>query len=211
MKDSLSAKLPATAPGSSSAILRNRMKKPILLLDIDGVIAPWPSKLGFDQDTHWYDEANGIHMRRDLPDLIKKLATIVELQWGTAWEREANSRVLQHLGLTNPLPFIEFHDYEDLGDTIAELVEKEDGHYHVIHGAGGNNTWKLPWIERFCRANPGRAIVWIDDEIEQDAQDFAASREEPTLFVKTNGLVGLDETHIEEIEKWLKETSPDSE
>lgn len=187
------------------------MKKPILLLDVDGVLAPWPSKLGFSEDTHYLAESGDVYIRRDLKNLIGKLDVIVELQWGTAWERQANVHMLEHLGLTKPLPFIEFHDYDDLGgmvETIEEEVESLMDHkprveaFHRWSGENAPDTWKLPWIERFCR-NTDRSVIWIDDEIEQDGQAFAESRETPTLFVKTDGNIGLSEEHVEEIETWV--------
>jgi hypothetical protein len=177
------------------------MKKPILLLDIDGVLAPWPTKLGFDADTHWHHEGMGVHMRRDLKDLVKKLDVVAELQWGTAWQREANVHMLEHIGLTAPIPYIEFSDYEGIKGVTNE--EKEDGVYHIFSGPDAPETWKLPWIERFCDKNADRAIAWLDDEILPDAQAYAEAREAPTLFIKTDGTIGLTEDHIEEIEEWV--------
>lgn len=175
------------------------MKKPICLLDVDGVIAPWPGKFGFDQDVYWHHEGARVHLRRDLPQLIRRLHTVTELQWGTAWEREANVHLIEHMGLFSPLPYIEFKNYDDLGEhkPVEEIIDGEI--FHRI----GTETWKLAWIERFACQNPGRPFAWIDDEIHADALEYAEIREAPTLFICTDGLVGLDESTVEQVETWV--------
>lgn len=178
------------------------MNKPILLLDIDGVLAPWPGKLGFDQDVFWHHEAANVHLRRDLPDLIHRLGEICELHWGTAWERQANLYMLEHMGLSTPLPFIEFSNYTGLEGAI-EAIEEEDGIYHRWQGEQAPESWKLPWIKRFCREHADRPIAWIDDEANTDTMEFAAEREVPTLFLRPDGSKGMDENHIEKIEEWI--------
>ena len=83
--------------------------KPLLLVDVDGVI----SLFGFSPDAppegEWL-HVDGIlhlcsaHAAQHLPDLGDHF----ELVWCTGWEEKANDYLPQWLGLPGDLPFLQF-------------------------------------------------------------------------------------------------------
>ena len=127
-------------------------EKPLLLLDVDGVLNPEPVSSGKRPEgyqTHrmrpggwdhprqkplrvWLNPQHGVE--------LLKLAEVYELVWCTTWEHEANEWIAPHLGLPE-LPVIEF------GKSLA----RPDGRIH----------WKTA---RVIEYTAGRPFVWVDDE-----------------------------------------------
>ena len=65
-----------------------------------------------------------------------------------------------------------------------------------------NCDWKLATIEL---ATQGRPTAWIDDNIGERARAWAQSRDcshAPTLVVKTEGHVCLQDEHVELLLDW---------
>jgi hypothetical protein len=174
------------------------MAKPLLLLDVDGVLAPFG---GDYEDTHRRVEVHsrfGVHdvyLRHDLPEILQRLMQSFKLMWGTGWEHSANDHLLEHLGLEDPLDVLEFW-----GSIPGEVEEKLSGPIYLSETA----TWKLPWMKQFLDKDP-RPAVWIDDEILDDAFIYATERTlngKPTLFVRPDPALGFIDEHLEELEKW---------
>lgn len=181
------------------------MKKPVLLLDVDGVLAPFGGQPpeGFyllpvkEIHIHWHD-GTSTHLQR--------LQQTLELQWATGWEASANEDLLHHLGLEDPLPHIAFdHKLEREGGP------KIDGAW--VRRSRGLTlredvaTWKLPWIRQWATINEDRPFAWIDDEMFEDAEAFAKERTEggiPTLFIKPDPSVGMTHDHVAQIEDWAR-------
>jgi len=58
---------------------------------------------------------------------------------------------------------------------------------------------KLPDVIEFVGDRP---CAWVDDRIGQDDRDWAAARQEPTLLVQPDPMVGLTEFHRQELERF---------
>jgi hypothetical protein len=160
------------------------MDKPLLLIDVDGVISlfgfdphrPPPGRFEFvDGIAHFLSSTAGGHLRR--------LSRAFELVWCTGWEDKANEYLPRALGLPAELPHLTF-------EPEARLLEAH---------------WKLGAIERF--AGPDRPLAWIDDAFDDTCGEWAARRAGPSLLVTTDPAVGLDEAHVEELLAWAQSYS----
>src|SRR6476469_5755311 len=154
------------------------MSRPILAVDVDGVI----SLFGFDEPP---DRAEA---RFELIDgmvhcislvageRLRRLSEHYELVWATGWEDRANFYLPGLLGLPE-LPHLTF-------DGAARF---------------GSAHWKLGPLDQYGR---GRALAWIDDNFDDSCYRWAQEREEPTLLVPTEPALGLGEVETEALEGW---------
>ena len=142
-------------------------KKPVLFVDVDGVISLWgfPSDrrpagefVNVDGILHFLSAAAAEH----LPDL----ASSFELVWCTGWEERANDYLPARLRLPASLPFLTF--------------TRNPGRTHA--------HWKLDAIDAYARDRPA---AWIDDALDDACRAWAAARAAPTLLVTTDPAVGL--------------------
>ena len=158
--------------------------KPILFLDVDGVI----SLFGFDTEGdapgpfHWID---GI--AHCIPDScgerLERLAERFELVWATGWEEKAN----EHLPFILDLPFKELP------------VLTFDG-----RAVFGSAHWKLDAIDEYAGSRP---LAWIDDSLDRSCDKWARRRDAPTLLVRADSAVGMTDDHVEELLRWADEVS----
>ena len=136
--------------------------RPLLLLDVDGVLMPVGGSVprGFVRhETDRYDvvisEVHGVWLR--------SLTPLFELMWVTTWGASAS----EVLGTLLDLPDM---DAVALGDMPRE------------------GTRKLAAVSVFVGDRP---FAWVDDELYDDAFEWAATREASTLLVRTSPMVGL--------------------
>jgi hypothetical protein len=150
--------------------------RPLLLVDVDGVVCPYahelaePAAAGLEQATVGHSR---VWLARDIAEHLHRLRELFQLVWCTAWEDHAAEFLAPFLGLP-ALPVIRF-----------EEPAEEDGH------------WKWPAIETFVRDRP---FAWIDDELGRDDLARARRRSAPTMLVQIEGTHGLDDTHVEQLE-----------
>src|SRR5436305_9437868 len=157
------------------------MDKPLLLIDVDGVI----SLFGFDPTrppdgrfqlvdgiAHFLSATAGGHLRQ--------LSDDFELAWCTGWEEKANEYLPFALGLPGPLPHV-----------IFDPCERPAGAH-----------WQLLGIE--AHLDPRRAVAWVDDAHDERCLAWAAGREGPTLLVTTDPAVGITDAHVAELLSWVK-------
>ncbi len=154
------------------------MQKPILLIDIDGVI----SLFGFDPTrppAGKYLLVDGIphFLSAAVADRIQRLSTDFALAWCSGWEERADEHLPHALGLPPGLPHLTF----DPPDA--------DGRH-----------WKLSAIERY--AGPDRPLAWIDDAFDDTCHRWAAERPGPTELVLTDPAVGLTAGQAEGLRRW---------
>jgi hypothetical protein len=154
------------------------MSRPILAVDIDGVISLFGSEEPPDQSTTRFQLVDGVPHRISLVagDRLLRLAERFELVWASGWEDKANFYLPQMLGLPE-LPHVGF-------DGAAR---------------GGATHWKLGPLEAY---GEGRALAWIDDNFDQSCYDWAQARPEPTLLVLTESHLGLEEAHVDALNAW---------
>ena len=153
---------------------------PVLFVDVDGVI----SLFGFNPSESrpgTYHSIDGIlHcIGFDAASRLARLRDRFELVWATGWEEKANEYLVHILGLEGDLPTLTF-----------------DG-----RAVFGTSHWKLEAIEEYAR---GRAAAWIDDNLDDRAEAWAAGRTEPTLLVQTEAPTGITDEHVELLTHWSK-------
>jgi hypothetical protein len=162
------------------------MSRPILAVDVDGVI----SIFGFDKpperDLARFELIDGVvHCISLLSgERLHRLAERFELIWASGWEDKANYYLPTLLGLPE-LPHLTF-------DGAARF---------------GSAHWKLGPLERHCR---GRALAWVDDNLDESCYEWARQRPEPTLLMPTRSAAGLEEVETEALLAWAEGLEPES-
>jgi hypothetical protein len=162
--------------------------KPLLMVDIDGVI----SLFAAPSDVH---SANGtaaasggsFHSIEGIPHFLSstaaahllELADAFELVWASGWEEKANDHLPHLLGLPSSLPFLRF----------SRAVGR------------GNAHWKLDAIAAY---GAGRPLAWVDDAFNDSCHAWASERAEPTLLVRTDPNRGLTEREARELSDWAR-------
>jgi HAD domain in Swiss Army Knife RNA repair proteins len=156
--------------------------KPLLLLDVDGVLFPFGNAspppgyrlIESPEYTVWIKPAHG--------DALRRLSMSFELVWATTWEHKANQIIGPALGLQQ-LPVIEFNE-----------------------GRAGE-TWKLPAVGRYVGERP---FVWLDDELFQDAYRWAAELPQPNLLIRPRSSIGLTNDQLRDISEFARTLEADA-
>lgn len=156
--------------------------KPILFVDVDGVISLFGFSPTGDQlpgPFHWIDG-----VAHCIPDAVgarlARLAERFELVWATGWEEKANEYLVHLLALETDLPTLSF-----------------DGRARF-----GSAHWKLDALDEFAGDRPA---AWIDDNIDEECRAWAERRAAPTLLVQTETHVGITDEHVETLLAWAAE------
>ncbi len=154
------------------------MNKPILAVDVDGVISLFGFEEKPDRSLAQLELVDGVPHLISLPcgDRLRRLSEHFELVWATGWEDKANFYLPQILGVPE-LPHVTF-----------------DGSVRA-----GAAHWKVGPLDEYGR---GRAMAWIDDNFDASCYEWAEQREEPTLLVPTETHLGLEEAHVEVLQQW---------
>jgi hypothetical protein len=150
--------------------------RPILLVDVDGVLNPWEAEFcpdGFAQYEFFPGER--VLLSPAHGELLTSLAAAYELVWATAWEHRANRFICPVLALP-ALPVIEFPL------SGRDLLFR-----------------KLPAV---AEAVGDRPCAWIDDVHLPDHYEWAATRGVPTLIIDINPAVGLTSAVAERLAEW---------
>ena len=164
--------------------LPERDDRPILFLDVDGVI----SLFGYPHDG---DPPGRVHLVEGIGHCLghgcghrlKALAERFELVWATGWEEKANA----HLPYLLELPFRHL-------PTLTFDGRAEFGTAH----------WKIDAIDAYARDRPA---AWIDDFINEECRRWARDREAPTLLIHTDSAVGMTDEHVERLVRWADEVA----
>jgi len=166
-------------PALSSAMREHRSlpERPLLLVDIDGVI----SLFGFDPvapPAGRFLSVEGIvhYLSETASALLARLSEVFDPVWCSGWEEKANEYLPLALGLA-PLPHLSFD-----------------------RTPGTNAHWKLAAIDAYAGAE--RALAWIDDAHNEATDTWATSRRGPTLLVRTEPPVGLTEGNVQALLDW---------
>lgn len=166
------------------------MTKPLLLLDVDGVLNCFGSIWSEEYEALNFEPLRVFHKRFTIRipngtgQRLASLAESFDMVWCTAWQEEAHPFFGPQLELGDPWPVIEFSGW--------------DGRLHE------GRSWKWSFVDRYVDVE-GRMAAWVDDDLH--AADFAwaadrTMRVAPTMLVKTNQSIGLTDTHVAHLRSW---------
>jgi hypothetical protein len=160
--------------------------KPVLLVDIDGVI----SLFGFAPDEcppgTWHLVEGIAHFLSSTAAAhLHELAQSFDLVWCSGWEERADEHLPALLGVP-VLPHLSF--------------DRNVGGGPVSHA-----HWKLAAIEAHAGDRP---LAWIDDALDDACERWAAERAAPTLLVRTDPKVGLTQEQVARLREWAGSFAP---
>lgn len=171
------------------------MSKPLLLVDVDGVLCPFGwGPHSFDGNAspevadeiakqkypgYEYNAAHHIHISPENAKRLKRLSNSFDLVWCTGWVDEANEVIGPLHGLPK-LPVIQVY-------SLALDVH-----------------WKFDSIQKYVGNRP---YAFIDDDIHADGLAYAKHRNKsvPTLWLPIKCNIGLTDDHVETLEEFAKE------
>ncbi len=165
---------------------------PILLLDVDGVLNAARADLpaGWERGTF-----NGYVLTWD-PTITARLRKLhesgrVEIQWLTTWTTDADRLLAEPMGLPRGLV------------THARADTAPTGFAGVFDGR--SSWWKLAAARTVAEAEPDRRIVWVDDDLAEQAADTGEwlAAHPRVLVVAPHLFVGLTHEQLDAIEAWL--------
>ena len=177
------------------------MDKPLLLIDVDGVLNPFQSSSpppGFN--THFIkaksrspqniSEEEGrtykLFLSSRHAEWLQSLQERAELVWATTWgDFDQANRLLSPIFSLPSLPTIQLD-------------------YSCLHSFDCPPTWKLASIQAFAKDRP---LIWLDDDLHQDAFAWAAQRPSPTLLILCNPIVGWVRKEYDKILRFLNAPS----
>jgi hypothetical protein len=149
--------------------------RPLLLLDIDGVLNPFAAQTIPDGyvERHLFDgDPVLVNVRHG--DWIRELAAVFDVVWVSGWGEDAN-RVLAPLLRLAALPVV------------------------PLPSAPFAATAKVSAVAAFAGQLPA---VWIDDALTEAARVWAAGRRAATLLIPTNPAVGWTRRHVDQALRW---------
>jgi HAD domain in Swiss Army Knife RNA repair proteins len=150
------------------------MTRPLLLMDVDGVLNPFPNTPAGFREYDFFPEADGpVRLSALHRDWLHELASVYEVVWATGWGENANRVLAPFFGLPR-LPVI----------PLPPRFEPSD---------------KVPAIDAFAG---DRAAAWVDDIVTVDAREWAANRAFPMLLLEIDSAIGLRRSHVDRLLTW---------
>lgn len=153
--------------------------RPLLLVDIDGVISLFAFEAGSRPDGSFHSIDGIPHfLSSEAAEHLLALSSMFELAWASGWEEKANEYLPHLLGLP-VLPHLSFEG----------RVGRTNAH------------WKLDAIDAYAGVRP---LAWIDDAFNDACHEWASARGAPTLLVRTVPASGLTQREARLLERWAQ-------
>ena len=151
------------------------LSRPLLLLDVDGVLNPFPdTPTGYREYRFFPEDVEPVRLCAAHAGWLRELGEVFKIVWATGWGEAANRLICPALRLPAyavvPMPELPFAP-----------------------------ALKVPAIDRFA-GDP--AAAWVDDAVTSEAVAWAAARPVPTLLVEIDPAVGLGRGEVERLLAW---------
>jgi hypothetical protein len=150
--------------------------RPLLFVDIDGVLNPWGVEIppGFTEH-HLFPGENPVRVSTLHGEWLHELSCAYELMWGTTWS--GSSRALLATVL----------DLPDFTDAIRLPIGPFDP------------AMKVPAVDALAGERP---LAWIDDMLGDEAWSWAQRRSSPTLLLPIDPNLGLTREDVDRLLTW---------
>lgn len=150
-------------------------EKPLLLMDVDGVLNPFPvTPDGFEELDFFPGEDEPVRLLEVHGVWLAELGEVYEIAWATGWGDNANRFLAPHFGLP---------EYA----VVVRLTIPFDP------------AEKVPAIDAFAG---DRSAAWVDDIVTPEARAWARGRAAPTLLLEVDSAVGLVRSQVDELIVW---------
>jgi len=153
-----------------------------IIMDIDGVLNPFGARYNAQLGFTWLERNNtGVFLEPDMHTRwLKELSKDATFVWGSAWA-EGSNLILELLELDMKWDWVPL-ETEDIG----------------------LGTWKLKSVKSWVEENvpAGEKVVWLDDELEGDAHEWAETRGN-MLTICPDRYQGLTEEDFQNIHTFI--------
>ena len=185
--------------------------RPLVLLDVDGVLnalARPPDPRAWPDWELGQAVADGrswpIAWSPSVASAVRSWRDRADVQWLTTWGHNANDQLRTLLDLPE-LPVAGTH--RDGPVPQGESDDAPQAHASIAPAAPDELTgrwWKFDVVRHLVRTQPGRRLVWIDDDlaVEGEVGDWMA-READCLLVVPSPLTGLVAADLAAVEAYL--------
>ena len=166
---------------SGSTTMPRVIEKPLLLLDIDGVLNPWAAQVcpdGFQEHALFTSDDESIRVAAVHGPWIRELEAKFEVVWASAWGAE--SRLLGELLGLPDYPVVVFP---------STPFRPRDKVFAIADYVGD------------------RPCAWVDDQHTNEGRKWAESRGVPTFLWSIDPAIGLAYGDVERLADWAASLS----
>jgi hypothetical protein len=183
------------------------MHKPLLMVDIDGVLSLFGFPAHDPPEGSWHSIDGIPHfLSATAARNLLALVSLFELVWCSGWEEKADEYLPHLLGLPRGLPHLSFAHGADVGSASGALAgstaHSAGAGDHGARAAAGESLhghWKLAAIDAYAGVRP---LAWVDDCLDSACHSWAGARRAPTLLVQTTPAQGLTERETAQLRAW---------